>query len=250
MTIDLKNYNPMYVVDPTDRSPKYVVTAEEWSILWKLISLQTNNISETVYEMLKALNGGLWSDNGAAYLKSYPIPGCVADNVKGQLLWLKDLLDSHKIASDHDLRYYTKSELAKYLQGGDTSIGTEVFTIKTSNNGDGTFTYNDGTQDITGTITAEGYQVFTLTKGEYLMSSNRIEAIINDTLHRSVASGGLVELDSKRVALAVPEGAGAEITFKYYIRISLVGEHSISYGTEQPPVTLSNQYMWFKVLEA
>jgi hypothetical protein len=248
MAVDINNYNPMYVADPSTRGTKYVVTAEEWSTLWQLISLQTNNTSANLKALLDKLIVELWSASGASYIQTPALTGCALLTVAGQLAWLKSYTDAHKSSIDHDHRYYTKTELATYLQGGDTSIGVEVFTIVHSNNGNGTFTYNNGTQDIIGTLTAEGHQVFTLQKGEYLMQTNRIEVIINDTLHRSVASGGLAEYSNTQVALTSPEGDGAEITIKYYIRISLTGEQSVSYSSVQPPQTADKSIMWFKLL--
>ena len=145
-------------------------------------------------------------------------------------------------------QYYTKDELAQYLQGGDTSVIIEVFTIVSSNNGNGTFTYNNGTTDIVGQLTAEGYQVFTLANGTYDLGQNRVEAYINDTLHRSAASGGLVEIAPDKVALTQPADVGTEITIKYYERISLSGEQSIVLSTIQPPWTTNRSILWFKLL--
>lgn len=185
-------------------------------------------------------------------------------------------LNTHKASSDHDSRYYTETELnngaldARYytetelnagqlntlyytkaqlegfLGGGETEIVEEVFTIVTTDNGDGTFTYNDGTGDIAGTITPEGYQAFALQKGYYVMASNRIEAVVNDTLRRSVASGGLVELSETSVALTSTEGVGAEITFKYYQKIAVAAEYNIKMSEAQPPAN-SGRNMWFQI---
>lgn len=145
-------------------------------------------------------------------------------------------------------QYYTKDELAQYLQGGDTSVGIEVFTIVSSDNGDGTFTYNNGTTDIVGQLTTKGYQVFTLANGTYDLGQNRVEAYINDTLHRSAASGGLVEIAPDKVALTQPADVGTEITIKYYERISLGGEQSIVLSTIQPQRTANRSILWFKLL--
>ena len=140
-------------------------------------------------------------------------------------------------------RYYTKDELTQYLQAWvDTSVGIEVFTIVSSDNGDGTFTYNNGTADIVGQLTAEGYQVFTLTNGTYDLGQNRVEAYINDTLHRSAASGGLVEIAPDKVALTQPVDVGTEITIKYYERISLSGEQSVVLSSIQPQWTANRRY--------
>jgi len=131
------------------------------------------------------------------------------------------------------------------LRGGDTVIRREVFIIVTSNNGDGTFTYTDsGGIEHFGSLGTSGEQIFTLQKGSYALGEERVEAIINDTLQRSVTSGGLTEVDSTHIALASPEGAGAEITIKYFERVSIVGLGIVQIGATQPAVDA----IWFKVV--
>jgi hypothetical protein len=138
-------------------------------------------------------------------------------------------LNTHKSSNDHDGRYYTKSELEGYLRGGDTLIKEEIFTIVTADNGDGTFTYSDSNDvQYTGTLDVDGYQVFDLQQGTYPVGERKIEAIINDTLRRSQASGGLKEVDDTTVAIS-PEGNGAEISFVYFERLGLTGEHAITH---------------------
>lgn len=176
-------------------------------------------------------------------------------------------IQAHRTSADHDNRYYTKSqvdgslsakanaqdvytkqELIPYLQGGDTTIKYEVFTIVSSNNGDKTFTYkNSDNVEIIGDLTDEGYQIFTFEKGTYALSLNRVEAVVNDALHRSVVSGGLVEVSSTKIALSSPEGNGAEITFKYFERVGVTGEHNLIVGNIQPPSGDTNT-VWLKVV--
>lgn len=165
-------------------------------------------------------------------------------------------LNNHKSSGDHDDRYYTKNEvysrqeLVPYLEGGNTEIVYEVFTIVSSNNGDGTFTYkNKDGEEIIGDLGENGEQIFELQEKEYLLGQNMISAIVNDTLHRSVASGGLAEIDETHVALTDPEGAGAEVTFQYFFRIGVAGEHRLYYmGDDTPPPDTSSATMWFKVV--
>lgn len=147
----------------------------------------------------------------------------------------------------HDTRYMTRAELTPYLQGGDTLVHIESYTIVSSNNGDGTFTYTDKDNNIlTGSIGESGEQIFEIKK-DYSMNLNHMKAIIGDTLHRSVASGGLKEISRKRVALTMPEGIGTEVTFEYFQRLGVSGEHNIVYSATQPPPT-SGSTMWFKVV--
>lgn len=117
---------------------------------------------------------------------------------------------------------------------GNTDIKYEVYTIVNANNGDGTFTYKDvNNVEVIEAITPEGYQAFQLVNGQYPLAQNRVEMIVNDTLNRSVASGGLVELSNTRVALTQTEGAGAELTIKYYEKVGLAGTHKLSHGVGQ-----------------
>ncbi|MGV8982152.1 hypothetical protein [Clostridium sp.] len=171
-----------------------------------------------------------------------PIDGLTGTDIQTVLQALKTLTDSNKTNSDlllnnhknntsnphvvtaNQLGVYTKGELDPFLRGGDTLIKVEVFTIVNSNLGDGTFSYSDKNAAIKiGSLDVEGHQLFTLQDGFYDLGSNRIEAVINDTLQRSVASGGLEELSPTVVSLTSPEGVGAEITLKYYERLGVVG---------------------------
>lgn len=143
--------------------------------------------------------------------------------------------------------YYTKQELAPWLRGGDTSIKEETFTIVSSDNGDGTFSYSTNGQIIIGTLTDEGYQVFSLNIGHYEIGSNRLEVIINDTLRRSAASGGIVENSKTSFTLTQPEGVGAEVTARYYERLGMSAEYTIKLSNVKPPNN-DGKNMWFEVV--
>jgi len=155
----------------------------------------------------------------------------------------------------------TVAALSGSIVGGTTEIRYNVFTIVHADNGDNTFTYKD-TNDVeyTKPLSVEGYQNFDLIDGvEYEVNNNRIEAIINDTLIRSKASGGLDEVSSTRIALTIPETDGTEITFKVFVKLGLIGQHGIThevdgvdeveglaYVSETRPV--NNKAVWFKVI--
>lgn len=124
-------------------------------------------------------------------------------------------------------------------------IREETFIIITSDNGDGTFTYSQNGIPTNGSLGGSGEQIFTLTSGTYDLGGNRIEAIVNDTLRRSVNSGGLQEIDTNIVALTQPEGVGAEITFKYYERLGIAAEYNIRLSSTQPPLN-NGKTMWFQ----
>ena len=53
-----------------------------------------------------------------------------------------------------------------------------------------------------------------LEKGSYIPKRNNIKVIIDDTLHRTSASGGLVEIDEKRFGLADVK-PGNEVTVEF-----------------------------------
>lgn len=147
-----------------------------------------------------------------------------------------------------DTRYYTKEYLDEWLADNDTVIHEEVFTIVNPNLGDGTFTYTiDGVTNIVGALLAGGEQVFTLVDGSYITGMNRIEAIVNDALRRSVASGGLIEVGETSFALASPEGAGAEITVKYYESITMPGEYNIRIDETMPPAN-NGKTVWYQII--
>jgi len=150
-------------------------------------------------------------------------------------------------AGQLDNRYYTQAYLVPWLRGGDTSVKEEVFTIINSNLGDETFSYSVGAGTIIGSLGLNGEQIFTLNEGVYEVGTNRIEAIINDTLRRSVASGGLLEVDINQVALTSPEGSGAEITVKYFERLGMAAEYNIKMSAVKPPAN-NGKTMWFKEL--
>lgn len=148
------------------------------------------------------------------------------------------------------------------ISTGNTQILFDVFTIVHADNGNGSFTYNDGTDDITGVLTVDGYQRFSLSSN-YYVGSNRIEATINDTLTRSQASGGLIEVGdddtaSSTVDLITPVGDGTEVTFKYFNQISLGGLHAqmhnvgsldefIHVSETEPETTYAGQFFYQEV---
>lgn len=204
---------------------------------------------------LNKLIDELQATTSAGNLGAKVITGIEGSTIQALIENLKAYVDLHKgdksnphsVTADQ-LNVYTKPELAPYLQGGETFIKYEVFTITSSNNGDGTFDYKDRF-DVShiGQITGEGYQVFTLREGNYVTGENRISAIVGDVLHRSVASGGLSEISPTEIALTIPEGNDAEITIQYFGRVGIAGEHNLIVGPDKPLVT-DSKTVWFKVV--
>ena len=156
-------------------------------------------------------------------------------------------LQSHKVSNHHDSRYYTKQEIAPYITGGDSIPKEEVFTIVNKDNGNNTFTYNNGTQDIIGPITAQGHRVFTLTQGQYTINSNHLTVWIDDALRRTSKSGGIEELSTTTFSLKEDVSNGMEISAEYNHRVGLLGEYNIIINSIKPP-SLENA-IWFEVVE-
>lgn len=261
----------------------YTVEAEEFNRRWNLIQAQGDQQANTIRDILLMLYETLLNDtDGSAHLK-VDLPAYATDNLK-QVLTIIDerlkadalALGNHKTSGDHDHRYYTevelnagqldnryfteeelnnnqlgnlyytKEDLMPWLRGGDSTIREEVFTIVNSDNGDGTFDYANGEDVIQGVLTPEGYQVFELMKGFYDLEADRVELFVGDTLRRSVVSGGLVEIDPTHIALTSPEGAGAEITIKYFERLGIAAEYNIKLSATKPPFNYGRT-MWYKL---
>lgn len=204
---------------------------------------------------LNKLIDELQAVSSAGNLGANSITGLTGSTIQALIENLKVYVDVHKsdksnphsVTADQ-LNVYTKPELAPFLQGGETFIKYEVFTIVSSNNGDGTFSYKDRFEiEHIGNVTEEGHQIFTLLEGNYATGENRISAIIGDVLHRSVASGGLIEKSPTEVALTIPEGNNAEITIQYFGRVGIAGEHNLIVGPDKPPVT-DSKTVWFEVV--
>jgi hypothetical protein len=231
---------------PDDLNSIYTATEikEKWDS-------RANELRTTINTVIDALSSTVDGDSGANGVKATTINGLEGTDLQTLIESLKSFVDAHKANTNNphlvtpaQLNVYTKGELDPFLRGGDTVIKEEVFTIINSNLGDGTFTYSDKNNITkTGSITAEGYQVFTLQSGTYEIAQNRIEAMINDALHRSVGSGGLQEIDATHIALTVPEGNGAEITFKYFEKIGVVGTGLLVESDTKPA-----GYFWLKVV--
>lgn len=275
----------MFLWEVIEHPGGYTVTAEEFNNRWNLIQAQNDEQARKIRQILDMLYETLLHDeDGSAHLR-VGLPEYAADNLKEvlQIIDTRLKIDAqnllthktsddhdhryyteeelnvmlsalhnedarHRESSDHDYRYYTRQELTPWLRGGDTTIKEEVFNIINPNNGDGTFTYETQGMQVVGELTEEGHQIFGLLDGIYALGMNRLEVIINDTLRRSVASGGIEEIDIDRVALTSPEGAGAEITIKYYERLGIAAEYNVVVGPDKPPQN-EGKNMWFRILE-
>lgn len=98
----------------------------------------------------------------------------------------------------------------------DTKLVTEVYTIKDPDEGDGHFSCVNKNGDIRHFhLTDEGYFIFELEEGSYQMNRNQVSVVIDDCLHRSAASGGVIEKSETKVIVTDGLIAGQEITISY-----------------------------------
>ena len=200
--------------------------------------LASSSVSTLKLKDLSVTTGKL-SDLSVTDAKLSPIG---QDKIRQDAGWLTEHMVS---GTQHDNRYFTKTELSPYLSADTgTVIKREVYTIVNPNIDGLTFQYKDNSDVLyTGTLTPEGYQVFTLTKGTYSLNQNRISVMINDMLHRSVASGGLIEISPTSVALTSPETATVEVTIEYFEILAIPNEKSVYFSTVAP---LEYKMIWYK----
>lgn len=167
-------------------------------------------------------------------------------NLQSADVLINNKIANHMNSGNHDSIYYRKEEISKYIEGGESVPVEESFVIINADNGNGTFTYSDGFKQFTGTITPEGYLVFTLQKGSYTMNNASIVVWVDDYLRRTKTSGGIIEISTTSFALVEPEINGTEITVEYFKRIGLLGEHNIMLDSQRPP-DIENA-VWFEVI--
>lgn len=265
---DLKEFIPKYLWEELKHPEGFLITNEEFNDRWNLIRSQGDQQARTIRDILLMLYETVLHDiDGASHIR-VDLPEYSEVTLKDVLVRIDtrikanvNALTAHKISGDHDHRYYTKllldsgalnklyytkEELLPWLRGGDTIIREEVFVIINPDNGDGTFTYTSKDEIVFGEITGEGYLVFELVTGFYDLGDNRIEVIINDTLRRSVVSGGIVEISPTQVALTDTEESGTEITVRYYERLGVTAEYNIKLSVEKPPYN-HGKTMWFEI---
>ena len=172
------------------------------------------------------------TSNSAVYTADSAV--LIANTADGKATTAVSTLDIAVQAAENAIIIANQAVVDAQSFAGNTEIVYDVYTIVAANNGDGTFTYNNGTANVAGVITPEGYQRLILSDS-YSVGRNRIEATINDTLTRSQASGGLKEVGvdgelSTTVDLTYTIDAGSEVTFKYYKQLSLGGKHGAAHG--------------------
>lgn len=117
----------------------------------------------------------------------------------------------------------------------DSFLVQEIFTILTLKDDDGThFTYaNEKGERRHLPFTKDGYFVFELEKGSYLLKRNYLEVFIDNILRRDVASGALTELTEKRFSLNESLETGQKIYVRYLDTLRI--------GNPYPRMFLNNQ---------
>lgn len=104
----------------------------------------------------------------------------------------------------------------------DSQFTDEFFKIITTDNGDGTFTYENerGERRTKPVIKDKGY-VFELDKGTYLNGRNHLEVTIDGVLLRTVPNKGIEELSEVRFILCDTLEVGQEVSVRYiqWVRI-------------------------------
>lgn len=167
-------------------------------------------------------------------LKIHPVTGQMMIKIRGEGSWLPA-----------GLTYDGTITIAK-----DARIIYEVFRVKRANNGDGTFTYvNEDGEERTKPLTADGKQTFELEKGSYILKRNKIEAFINDALHRSDTSGGLIEIDETRVALEENVVNGTKVTLKYLLKFNIGNPYPRFFINPETPETADYGDFWLDINE-
>ena len=118
----------------------------------------------------------------------------------------------------------------------DTSLHVEVFTVKTLDNGNGTFTYLNSKGEQRYKSNKNGL-VFELEDGTYLPGRNHLTVTYDDVLERSAASGGLVELDETRFRITENIPIGTELTVKYIKWVRIGNPYPRWYEAYQEPTS-------------
>ena len=141
-----------------------------------------------------------WADIPVSTLKVNPRTGVISVKLEGQTDWVPAGIKNDGTIS-----------LVK-----DSKIVTENYTIASVNTANKTFSYTLENGSVRHSVIddTKGF-IFELENGSYQPERNQIEAVIDDILLRSKASGGLVEVSEIKVGIKDPLVVGQEITLKY-----------------------------------
>ena len=147
-----------------------------------------------------------WSDIPVSTLKINPKTGIMSVKLEGESDWVPA-----GIKNDGTL------SISK-----DGKITIENFTVKNVDFAKKTFSYAIKTGDIRNSIIDDKHGfIFNLEEGSYQPKRNQIEAVIDDILIRSHASGGLSEISENSFGIKDSLLIGQEITVKYNCAIRI-----------------------------
>lgn len=142
----------------------------------------------------------LWENIPDGSIKTNTTTGLISIKLKGESDWTPANIKNDGTIS-----------IAK-----DSIIVEETFTIKTTSDGDGNFSYIDTDKKVVHMpILEDGSFTFELQKGSYPMLRNQITVFIDDVLRRTPSSGGIIEITDRRFALNEALEVGQEITVRY-----------------------------------
>lgn len=141
-----------------------------------------------------------------------------------------DAMVSHKASGDHDGKYYTrtlldggqldnryftKGQLSPFMAGSTVPIYTDKFTITSSDNGNGTFTYLRGGVEKIGNILNGNTQVITIEGNTYRKDINGLMVYVDGVLFTSINGNELIELTDTTFGLKPIQPSDVIITIKY-----------------------------------
>lgn len=141
-----------------------------------------------------------------------------------------DAMVAHKISVDHDGRYYTKTlldggqldnryftkgQLSPFMAGSTVPIYTDKYTITSSDNGNGTFSYLRGGVANVGSILNGDTQVITIEGNTYRKDINGLMVYVDGVLFTSINGNELIELTDTTFGLKPIQPSDVIITIKY-----------------------------------
>lgn len=185
-------------------------------------------ITETDFDKL---NWGLIPD-GTLHVD--PVTGAMGVKIFGESSWTPVAVGAGGVI-----------EIAK-----DAVVKYEIYTITNEDNGDGTFSYTNTQGHIRNGYLdpVDGWMIFDLEEGSFVRNKNKVELIIDDVLHRSVASGGVREIDEERFA-TIPVKKDSEITVKYIQNFDAGSIFPRFYISETEPPVKEYGDLWMDLSE-
>lgn len=260
----IDNLNKVFDIDEEATSGADSLTVNPVAPFEEAVKLQ-----DLLEQLIDRLKSEIPGESGSELIGASPIVGLSGNSIHQQIVSLEALLRearatvtrlNNSVASidlkvksmdntvtnhNHDGRYYTRAEIDNIIDSNKATVHVDVMTVTSI--GSNTFTYKDQkgiTQ--TGSFSANGFE-FRL-NNKYEMSANQLSATLNSNTVLEVITGEITELSPEQVRINKQLVIGDEVVFRYFERISLIGEYAIYYGQEQPQ-TSSTAMMWYQLLD-